>query len=150
MGAKKEKFKESKPESVEVRFYSCEGQATIVELSDPDKIGQGAFGKTFATLLKLKDDDGDEAAKNQGRFAIKVCEDDNPIERDILLKMKHPNVIRLFFHNVINKQMYMVLELMDARDLYEVVLEAAKAGESLGMYIQVYAYQLFRGLACKY
>ena len=53
------------------------------------------------------------------------------------------------YHNVFERTLYLVLDLMDD-DMFSVIRRARRKRQSLGIYVQLYAYQMFKGLACKY
>ena len=138
---KNKKKKRHKHYYVELSLFDVENRRVVAKLFNPHQIGEGAFGKTFSADLKVE---GDTETR---RVAVKVCRSSaNVIEREIHLKLSHVNVVQLLYHGIIAAKLYLVLELMDANDLYDVV-KRSEANRSLGIYVELYAYQMLRGLA---
>lgn len=105
------------------------------------------------------------------RVAVKVNKGSNPRllsgvmrERDILLQLSHDNVLELLYHVVVGggshedeedahlearysrRMCLLILELMDSRDLADLIHQHSRFETGMGLYVEIYSYQLFRGL----
>ena len=63
-------------------------------------------------------------------------------------QLLNQHIIHLMYHNVFERTLYLVLDLMDD-DMFSVIHRAKRKHQSLGIYVQLYGYQMFRGLACE-
>ena len=114
-----------------------------INLSYPERIGSGAFCVAYSYLLEQKG----LAAQ---RVALKACnshKDFKNREQEILLTLNHPNIIKMIYYFSVEEVTYLVLELMDNEDLFDVMRNGYNGYDGIGIYAELYAFQLFRGIA---
>ncbi len=120
------------------------GKDCKVFMREEGEIGKGTFGSIKSVLVK---------AHNQPmeRLAMKITvpgeEDLGTIEANIMLKMKHTNVVRLKYYYEAKGAIRLLMEIMDEGDLHHLIHRVWTPKNGLGIYCELFGFQMFRGLA---
>ncbi len=113
-------------------------------MRERSQVGKGTFGKIVDTVVKAH-------GRKTERLALKVTkpgeEDLGVLEANILLQLKHENVIGLKYYYEVNGAINLLMEMMDDGDLYHLIHQDYRNASGLGVYTELFAYQMFRGLA---
>ncbi len=120
----------------------------FITLNQVNELGRGAFGVVNKMLVREED-------SNQSKLcAVKVPGGDGnlaEIELFLLLKLKHMNVVQLFyyFNGVEGREemIHVVLELVEGGDLFHFLKKHYSKSRGIGVLLEVFSYQMFRGLA---
>jgi calcium-dependent protein kinase len=92
------------------------------KLKDSQLLGQGAFGKVYKVVCK----------KTQDIRAMKVLDKDKITassqselinEIEILKKLDHPNILKVYEYYEDARHLYIVTEFVDGRDLLDEIYE---------------------------
>ncbi len=126
------------------RFDKSEANIT---LKQEKELGRGAFGVVNKMLVK-------EENTQPKLTAVKVPGGDGTlaeIELYLLLKLKHDNIVQLlyYFNGVEGREemVQIVLELVEGGDLFHYLKKHYSKARGIGIFLEVFSYQLFRGLA---
>ncbi len=135
------------------------GTAIRIQLEEDRMIGRGAFGKVRKMRMEVQSPKEQQPTAPAGNRLVALKEPTtkaketttrlDQTERDLLLKLRHPNIIDLLYHYDDNEgeTTCLVLELVDGGDLHEFTRRRMKNKEDMGVLLETYMYQLFRGLA---
>ena len=130
-------------EHTNLAVHDRNGNVVETDIVFEEQIGKGAFGKVFKVRMKS----GDKGPEDI--YCLKMCPVLNGrlTEIDILLKLDSPFILHMMYYKVLTSphRIVMITELMED-DLYKVEHRTTMKGESLGIYVPLYAFQLFRGL----
>ncbi len=121
-----------------------DGQEISVFMRERSQVGKGTFGKIVDTVVKAH-------GRKTERLALKVTkpgeEDLGVLEANILLQLKHQNVIGLKYYYEANGAVNLLMEMIDDGDLYHLIHQQYQPATGLGVYTELFAFQMFRGLA---
>ncbi len=137
-------FRRKKEEGQRVKLKDRSGKEVDVYLKEEGDIGKGTFGNVKSVVIK--------AHKEQAeRLAMKVTvsgEDDlGIIEANIMLKLNHLNCVLLKYYFEEKGSVRLIMEMMEEGDLYHLIHRAWKPNKGLGVYCELFGFQIFRGLA---
>ena len=102
----------------------------ICEFIIKDKLGEGAFG---SVRLGINKQTGEKVAiKILEKSKIKKIEDKIKFDREIeiLKKLKHPNLVQLYCVVETEKQIYLIMEYIQGKELFQYILLKKKLSES--------------------
>ncbi len=107
-------------------------------------IGRGTFGAVKSVLVKAH-------GRPVERLALKCSitgEDDLGMkEASIMLQLNHPNCILLKYYYEIKGCINLIMEIMEEGDLYHLLHNVWDPTSGIGIYCELFAFQIFRGLA---
>ena len=123
------------------------GTVTRIQLDRACKepIGKGSFARVFKAMVRMHDRKTAEpvALKEPEPSAGKELKE----EIDLLRSLDHPNIITMKFSFQRHGMWYVGMEFIDTGDLYKFIKKSYDSRNGLGVFLQVFGYQLFRGLA---
>ncbi len=121
-----------------------DGKEVSIFLREKDQVGTGTFGKIVDTVVKAH-------GRQTERLALKITkpgeEDLGVLEANILLQLKHQNVIGLKYYYEMDGAINLLMEMMDDGDLYHLIHQQYNVTNGLGMFTELFTFQIFRGLA---
>lgn len=128
------------------------GETVILRIKTLKFIGKGAFGYVYKSELNLVDKQQEQASPIHGRPAVvKFCLKPNDFdELDILKQLQNPDscVLGLTYFfiwtNFDGDHVNLVFEHF-GKDLHYVIMNKFDAKKGLGIYAELFVYQLFRG-----
>jgi len=114
-------------------------------LKPADVIGDGAFGTIYRVKCQVGGKPPEDVALKEPK---KNKEEDARVEAELLSMLRHPNVVELKFsledHGVTSA---VAFELVQDGDLYHFIRDRYDSQHGLGIFAEVFGFQLFRGLA---
>ncbi len=113
-------------------------------LTKVDILGKGGFGYVYKMDMKVKH------YPQRGLVAVKCPfnKTRDKVERDILMTITdHPNVVNLYYYFYRKGIVNLVMEYIDSGDLFTFIKEKYKLWDGLGPYVELFAFQMYRGLA---
>ncbi len=123
---------------------SRDGRDVSIYLREMDRVGTGTFGTIVGTLVKVH-------GRQTEKLALKITkqgeEDLGVLEANILLQLRHPNVIGLKYYYEANGSINLLMEMVEDGDLYHLIHKRYNPLNGLGVFTELFAYQMFRGLA---
>ncbi len=126
-----------------MEYYSdMEFEVDDFVFSNKKKIGTGTFGRVYKVNVRTS-----SSQKDLGKFALKVLDDRHDPEPKLMRRLGHPNVITLIHRFKRRGRVNVLYELMEDGDLLKFLRQHYSDPEGLGIYTEVFAFQLFRGLA---
>ncbi len=121
-----------------------DGNEISVFMREEGEIGKGTFGSIKCVLVKAH-------GKPTEKLAMKVTmpgeEDLGIIEANIMLKLRHRNIVRLRYYYEVQGSIRLLMEMMEEGDLYHLIHQVWSPTRGLGIYCELFGFQIFRGLA---
>ncbi len=115
------------------------------QLTKSATIGKGGFGFVYKMEIRIKHH------PQAGLVAVKCPFNTtrDKVERDILASLTdHANVVNLYYYFYRRGIVNLVMEYVDSGDLFSFIKEKYKASaDGLGSYVDIFAFQMYRGLA---
>lgn len=105
-------------------------------------IGHGAFGTVYKIKSKVDGRRTEYVALKEPKFG----DEDVAAEAALLEGLRHPNLVSLRFQLKRHGLRMMATELVSDGDLYHFIMNWYDTGSGLGLYTEVFGFQLFRGL----
>ncbi len=107
-------------------------------------IGKGAFGAVKSVLVKAHEQPIERLAM---KCAASGVDDLGHIEANVMLKLEHENCVLLKYYYEVKGSIRLLMEMMDEGDLYHLIHRVWDPEKGIGVYCELYAFQIFRGLA---
>ena len=127
------------------------GTYTKLEMQELGEIGHGSFGR----VLKMRVVDERQSSRTSAVVAVKnptetpsasgVCLD--VVEKELLQMLDHKNVVSLlYYYGTPRGGVNLVMELVEGGDLFDFLRNNYSTSSGIGIYNELFAYQMFRGL----
>jgi len=123
------------------------GEDLEIFMKQKHQVGKGTFGKIVQAHVKAH-------GRPSEMLALKITkvgeEDLGIIEANILLKLDHPNIVDLkyyYYEKNRPQAVSLLMEFVEDGDLYHIIHEFYKLPNGLTPYTELFAYQIFRGIA---
>lgn len=131
------------------KMYNINNRPKMLDIMGTGFLGKGGYGSAYSIIVKeIKKKGGDPFVSRAMKVCKKLKGNENEIEANLLRKVSHRNIIQLFYFNKIQGEMCLIINLMES-DLFYYMKTEYEAGRKLGVYIPMFAHQLFCGLECK-
>ncbi len=127
-----------------------DGKERKLELRWLDTIGKGAFGNVEKMSAREVHEFPSSSPPAEGIVALKTPDPSNgldSVERDLFLRLRHKNVCELLFYFQQGKYVYLGLEFVEGSDLHRCLVAFFRREGGIGILAELFAYQMFRGLA---
>ncbi len=125
---------------------SRNGTTTDIHLELVKEIGTGAFGKV--RKMKARDEHHDTSKLVAVKNPTATTETRLDItERDLLVKLKHKNIVDLLYYYHDGETVSIVMEFIDGGDLWDYIRDHFSRSRGIGIFAELFTYQMFRGLA---
>ncbi len=112
-------------------------------MKEEGPIGHGSFGAVRSVLIKIHDQPIERLAL---KAAVPGEEHLAFREAEIMLQLYHPNCCLLKYYYEENDCLHVLLEMMDEGDLKHLIHNIWDSTVGLGVYCELFTYQIFRGL----